>query len=286
LEIRVRRRRALAAALAVLLLPIVAGSVAAGPSKPTVTVTNTVTGTSVALAIAVNRGVDQIASCTYVVDTATAASCGTKTSQGKKAASYAVALTNQSPGDHTVTVTVALTDGGSGAGSTTFTIAAPPVRVFAIAFTNVDGVVGYQAGGTDVLIAKLVDTSGDDAIGAGDTVITDQFPKDFDFATAGFASFGDTSHAVLWSATAAGFVMAQTVDGSFGWFVDGTHESYQENSPGPISSFLADSFDGACDAIVISSLSPSEPPLPELSLQRCASTTNDPFMDVINDVPA
>ena len=105
-------RRVLALALAVLLVPVVAGSATA--ARPSVTVTaGEPSGTDVSIAIAVNRSVKQIASCTYVVDTASSAGCGTPTSQGSKMTGYTVNLTDQEAGEHTVTVMVTLTDGGS-----------------------------------------------------------------------------------------------------------------------------------------------------------------------------
>ena len=63
------RHRALAVVLATLLVPLVVGSAAAAPgNRPAVTVTPTVTGASVSVRADVNRGTNQIASCTYVLD--------------------------------------------------------------------------------------------------------------------------------------------------------------------------------------------------------------------------
>lgn len=52
----------------------------------------------------------------------------------------------------------------------------PGATVLAIAYTNVDGVKGFDESRGAVLIAKLVDTNGDGAASAGDTVITNQYP--------------------------------------------------------------------------------------------------------------
>ena len=53
----------------------------------------------------------------------------------------------------------------------------PPARVFAIAFTNLDGVAGFNRG-ADVLIAELVDTNRDNTVNAGDTVHMGSYPLD------------------------------------------------------------------------------------------------------------
>ncbi len=69
----------------------------------------------------------------------------------------------------------------------------PDETIFAVAYTNVDGVAGYDEA-TDVLIAKLVDTNNDGVVSVGDTVITDQYPLDSNASS--FGTFQNTSHAV------------------------------------------------------------------------------------------
>ena len=66
-------------------------------------------------------------------------------------------------------------------------------RVFALAYSNINGVDGFQEG-TDVLISKLVDTNGDGEVSAGDTIIMGQYPANFE-ANA-FADFDLKEHVV------------------------------------------------------------------------------------------
>jgi hypothetical protein len=149
--------------------------VGAASSKPNVTVTPTVTGASVSVRVDVNRGTNQIASCTYVLDANAAVSCGTKVANGSKASRYTISLSNQTTGGHTIAVTIRLTDGGSGSASANFTIAPP--KVFVIAYSNLDGVAGFDPTG-DALISRLVDTNRTNVIDAGDTIEIGTFPAD------------------------------------------------------------------------------------------------------------
>jgi hypothetical protein len=255
--------------VAALFLPVVAGSAAAGPSEPTVTVTKAVTGTSVALAIGVDRGVQQIASCTYVVDTTAPSSCGTKTSQGKKAASYAVNLTNQAVGEHTVTVTVRLTDGGRGTGATSFTIAAPPADVFARAWRDVDQVAGFHPS-LDELYSELVDTNGSAVLDVGDTIRVYAHPSDF---AGNRVTALVTSHTVTFVASAPADQVAVTAaSGDFVWATGPVADGYQEVVPGSASTIIVDSYSSddpdpifQFDTIQVQSASPSQPDAPVAS---------------------
>lgn len=64
--------------------------------------------------------------------------------------------------------------------------------IYALAYTNVDGVDGYSATGCDVLIAALVENSGDSSAGAGDLVLYGRHPTEFD-APYSFVAFSRTS---------------------------------------------------------------------------------------------
>ena len=55
----------------------------------------------------------------------------------------------------------------------------------AVAYSNLDGINGYDSAGSDVPIAKLVDTNDDGVVSVGDTIETDQYPPDFDTAAVG-----------------------------------------------------------------------------------------------------
>lgn len=55
----------------------------------------------------------------------------------------------------------------------------PEAETLAVAYSNLDGIDGYDPTGTDVLIAKLVDETGDGEVSVGDLVVTNLFPGDF-----------------------------------------------------------------------------------------------------------
>src|SRR6185369_3157662 len=97
---------------------------AAANNRPAVTLTPTVTGTSAEVAVEINRGTQQIAVCSYVLDDGLATGCGDAASSGKKAASYDIGLSGLQGGTHTVTVTIVLTDGGGDSGAASFTVVA------------------------------------------------------------------------------------------------------------------------------------------------------------------
>ena len=69
-----------------------------------------------------------------------------------------------------------------------------PEGVLAIAYTNVTDDGDYDEA-DDVLIAKLVDTNEDGVPGAGDTIVTNQYPLSFDRVPQ-FGDFQITTHAV------------------------------------------------------------------------------------------
>ena len=64
--------------------------------------------------------------------------------------------------------------------------------IYAIAYTNVDGVNGYSAAGCDVFHAALVEDSGDTTAGAGDLILMGRRPTSFD-APYNFVAVGGTS---------------------------------------------------------------------------------------------
>jgi hypothetical protein len=183
--------------VAALALAVLVAGPASANNRPALTVSSAVRGTSADVTVDTNRGKQQIATCTFVLDNATAADCGNPIDGGKKETGYDVGLSGLKGGSHTVSVTTVLTDGGGAGGSTSFTVSAGP-RIFALAFSNLDGVAGYDPA-NDVLIAELVD-NGDGVLGAGDTVVTGRYPLNFG-ATA-FGTFTVTSHTVANVSTA------------------------------------------------------------------------------------
>ena len=174
-----RFRRPFALLLSASLLAITAGAATAAPSGPSVSVTaGTPSGGSVTVTVTVNRAAKQIASCRYGVDATPAIDCPNQVG-GSKSTTYTIDLTGQSIGDHTVDVAVGLKNGGGGTGSASFTVVDAPPRMFAVAFSDTNGNHAYD-GGTDRLIAALVDTNEDGDVSVGDTVETDAYPLTFD----------------------------------------------------------------------------------------------------------
>jgi hypothetical protein len=285
---RARRahHRVLAVALATLLVPLVVGSAAAAPgNRPSVTVTPTVINQSVSVEVDVNRATNQIASCAYVLDSNAAMPCGAKTANGSKASRYAIALGTLSVGPHTITVTVRATDGGSGAGSTSFRSHA---KRFAIAFTNRDGIDGYDPA-KDVLISELVDGNADGIIDVGDTINLGSYP--LDLGAAGFGKFQATPLTVTSICDSCGTLgpVVETAEGFFTWrhvgqpfpqdifiFSSGAGESF-------VYDWTADSPSGTdCDQILVFAGGAGQPDTAafdkDCSLE--SRTTDADFIDV------
>ena len=105
----------------------------------------------------------------------------------------------------------------------------PLTGILAVAYSDVDGVVGYSTG--DVLIAMLVDANGDLVPSAGDTVIMGRYPTNLD-ATA-FGDWGVVSHAVasIDIQTATQIKMLDSGAGTFAWIRDASREAYGESPP-------------------------------------------------------
>ena len=131
----------------------------------------------------------------------------------------------------------------------------PAARVFAIAFTNLDGVAGFNRG-ADVLISELVDTNRDNTVNAGDTVHMGSYPLTFAGTT--FGTFGVTSHTVTEPPDVAPNGVQVTGAGSqFFAMGHGTFfEFYEESTNGLDDSFLVDSYAAGCDFVK------SSPPVP------------------------
>lgn len=119
--------RRLPAALvgALTVLALIAASLApsvAAAGRPSVTLDVNADGTSATVVAVVNRGPHQIDSCTYVVDSAAAVSCGSASETAKKEARYAFTLTDLAAGTHAVTVTIDLNGNASASAAATFRI--------------------------------------------------------------------------------------------------------------------------------------------------------------------
>ncbi|MEZ5238204.1 MAG: hypothetical protein R2716_04445 [Microthrixaceae bacterium] len=78
--------------------------------------------------------------------------------------------------------------------------------LLAVAYSNLDGIDGYDPTGTDVLVAKVVDTNLDGVPSSGDTVEANQYPLDFD--STAFGDFNGATNVVTGVATTApGFLV-------------------------------------------------------------------------------
>jgi hypothetical protein len=283
----VRPLSALAALPLAVPLAVLLAAPAAANNRPDVTVTPTVNGTSATVHVDINRGKQAIDSCGYVLDAAPGADCGSPIDGGKKQAGYDIGLSGLSGGSHTMAVTIVLTDGGGDSGSAEFTVVAGP-RVFALAFSNVDGFPGFDPA-NDVLIAKLVDTTGDGLLDLGDTVVTERYPLDFAPTRFGpFGTFGLTSHEVANVSTTSS-TSAVVTDGAgrqYSFGSSDTSQKYQEATSGTprLETSIFDSF-GSLDTIHAQSSAPSHPDT--LVDPRIFGTDlgDSPFIDVVMDMP-
>jgi hypothetical protein len=242
----------IAVAIATLLVPLAAASAAAS-SKPTVTVSPTVAGTSVSVIVDVNRGPNQIASCSYGVDGPPAASCGDEESNGRKATTYSIDLSDQTTGDHTITVRVRLTDGGGDTGSASFTIAGG--TVLAIAWTDLNGNHTYEAK-EDRLIAELLDADEDGVASEGDTVVADRYP--LDAVASDFGAFQLTSETVTNVHAVGSGVLVDIPSGVIAWQHLPAFEGLQFGSGDGVNRVLLDGInpnvdcpDDAADVVTV-----------------------------------
>jgi hypothetical protein len=154
--------------------------------------------------------------------------------------------------------------------------------LLAVAYSNLDGIDGYDPTAGDVLIAKLVDTNLDGVVSVGDEVVTDRFPLDFDASA--FGSFQNTSHAVdAVDQSQAGSIKVLDATGSFYYWehnVDPSTERYIESDPaGTFKLVLGEQSTQPTDWLRAYSDAPSAPD-PELGQLTRSSTTDDPFVDV------
>jgi hypothetical protein len=230
-----------------------------GASRPTVGLTVTVSGDDATVAVTVNRGTQQLRSCTYRMDGGSSVSCGAPARLGSKSSRYTAGLTDLSVGSHSVTVAVTLTDGGTATGSTTFSVAEP--RMFAVAYRNLDGVAGYSP--ADRLYARLMDTNRNDEIDGGDTIEVNVYPTDFSGSATATSSVGVARHTVealsAWGSDRV--VVTTTADDSFVWGVSPSQPVYSERTGdfAAGSSFTDNRSFAACDRIRLDPSSPSRP---------------------------
>jgi hypothetical protein len=293
---------------AVLLTWILVGAlvvpVAAAPKPPTpvVTVSATVFSIdSVSIVVDVAKPSRQVTGCTYQIDEEDGAPCGTKTSVGTKATRYTISRTQQNPGDHTVTASVTIGKTTStGSASFTVTLEPPPApEVFALAFTNLDGVAGYDQV-ADALIARLIDDDRSLTVSVNDVVEIGTFPTDF--------AGGRTAATVIsYMVTGVGTVSASEVTvtslggATFRWVREDVTdpivgftaitESYLEAAASGASTYVVDGNrvlpqEASCTLVEVVTTSPSQPETGAPFFSRaCNIYSDDPIIDTVIDAP-
>jgi hypothetical protein len=152
-------------------------------------------------------------------------------------------------------------------------------RLIAVAWTDANSDHAYERG-TDTLIAQLVDTNGDGVVSVGDTVTTNEFPRDHG-ATAFEPATVTTFIVTDKLAATAGQVAVGTDAGAFEWIAEGGLEQYQEIALS--SSIVLIDDPASCDQIRLDENSPSEIATPAGDVT--CDGTDDPFLDVAIDVP-
>ncbi len=155
----------------------------------------------------------------------------------------------------------------------------PPTEdVLAVAYTNVDGIDGYDET-ADVLIAQLIDTNTDDVPSAGDTVVTNRYP--LDFAAATFGTFQVTTHTVASvSSNSSNYLNVLDAAGSqFIWASDPVEQYAEQVGFGFGTVNVHDGPATYADLIWATLAAPSAPDT-ALLIETPDTTGDDPFVDV------
>ncbi len=156
--------------------------------------------------------------------------------------------------------------------------------LMAVAYSNDDGVDGYDRTGTDVLIAAVLDTNLDDGVSAGDTVVTFAYPTGFTSSLHGH--FRQTRHVVAAVDVAdpgLAVVVVDSAGNEFSILRDATQETYDETDPSTGKSVtVSDSLSGGGSEMLKAQLgAPSDPDNiidPPSTLP--GDGTDNPFIDV------
>lgn len=170
--------------------------------------------------------------------------------------------------------------------------------VFALAYTNVDGVEGFDESAGDVLIARWVDgpeSGPDGVVGAGDIVETNAFPFGFNAAANGiFVAATTTRHVISTTIDARPSRVAglDTLGQLFAFQSLDTQENYNEETTadGGFATQIVDSSEaGLPDVISVDAPSPSMPQTfgttGDNTFVRDDVGSNDPFLDVDIQIP-
>jgi hypothetical protein len=124
-----------------------------------------------------------------------------------------------------------------------------PPKVFALAYSNLDGQPGFDPNGDDRLIARLVDTYQDNLVSVGDTIETGTFPSD----TTGVprTSVGVQSHTVATVVNVfSAFIQVRNADGADFQWIGGFSYSEDTAGVGTEDSSQVISGSGSCEALV------------------------------------
>lgn len=153
----------------------------------------------------------------------------------------------------------------------------PPGRtILAVAYMNVDGLACYDEA-TDVLIAKLVDTNTDGVVSVGDTVVTHQYPLDFDASS--FGTFQTTSHQVTVAQVAEPTFVRVNIgtDWQMEWVI--TPEVVQWDETGDANTLLDGHLAGWGNVIQVRPDSPSAPDA-YLQVSGPGADNDESFLDI------
>jgi hypothetical protein len=155
--------------------------------------------------------------------------------------------------------------------------------ILAVAYSDIDGLDGYSTG--DVLIARLMDTSGDGAPGPGDIVDMGKYPTNLDASA--FGDWLDPGHAVanVLVQDANLLFLASVGGGGLGWSKDAFQEYYEEALGGHFSSVLDGYGAPHSDRLIIDAGSPSAPKT-SFKQPSVSRYTDDAFVDVVLNYPA
>ena len=155
-------------------------------------------------------------------------------------------------------------------------------RIFAVAYTDVDGVDGFDPVAGDVLIAMVMDRNGNDVVDPGDQVVMGRYPKDL--AATDFGEFTTMSHEVSthsWGGELLRVRSGKHLEFTFVSSARTGDDWYSETdlaTPGSQSRWL-DYPSAGYDSIITSELSPSMPAdlINEVDKDN---TVDDPFIEV------
>ena len=148
--------------------------------------------------------------------------------------------------------------------------------VFAVAYSNLDGIAGYNPAGADVLISQLVDFNGDDVPSVGDMVFTNQYP--LDFASSSFGMFQVTQHTVVSfvGTVTSTAIYAATANGDQLDFYDSPDvEIYDEVHDGSAVFWVGDRITSTPDRIALSSSASEAPSQPDTIVHISQNSVGD-----------